>query len=162
MGNAVVTGTVDLAPLEVTSTDGKPQKLARPVTGDLLVNGVTVSLASDSVASIVDTVNRFARKTVVTASIGSGSTEAVTAKSSAVPEVKYLVLTSPNDIRLDGDYAALNAFGLAGGVTPVSTDAAPASTGGFFGAKSTEATAKTEAVAKSTEAAPKSTKSSAT
>lgn len=130
MGNAVVTGTVDLATLEVTSTDGKPPKLVPPVTGDLLVNGVTVSLASDTVDSVVETVNRFTPLTVVTASIGSGSTEAVTAVStdavtaisSEVPEVKYLILTSPNDIRLSGDTAALDSLGLGGGVTHCSTD----------------------------------------
>ncbi len=120
MGNAVVTGTVDFTTHEVTSTDGKPPKLVPPVTGDLLVNGVTVSLASDTVESVVQTVNRFTPLTVVTASI-QGST--ATANSTA-PAVKHLVLTSPNDIRLDGDTATMDALGIGGGVTHVSTEAA--------------------------------------
>jgi len=119
MSNAVVTGTVDFTTHEVTSTDGKPPKLVPPVTGDLLVNGVNVSLASDTVDSVVQTVNRFTPLTLVTASI-QGST--VTADSSA--PVKHLVLTSPNDIRLAGDTATMDALGLGGGVTQVSTEAA--------------------------------------
>jgi hypothetical protein len=84
----------------------------------------------------------------------------VTTKSSAVPEIKYLILTSPDHIRLDGDTGALGSLGLTGGVTHVSTEAEPASTGGFFsgGMTHTEAVAEpvtyvsTEAVAEPTSA----------
>jgi hypothetical protein len=121
MGNATVTGTVDLAPLEVTSSEGAPPHFVTPLTGDLRINGVMVPLRAESVDGVVNTINRFSQLTTVTASVTTGSTESATAKSSSEPEKKYLVLTSPEHMRFDGDSSISASLGLTGGLTRTST-----------------------------------------
>lgn len=107
MNHAVVYGSVDLTKRTTTLSDS------------LTLNGVEVPLMADTVDAVVGTINRFTPLTNVTASVAAaGSTEAV-AKSSH--PAKHLVLTSPADIRIDGDQHVLDALGLTGGLTKVST-----------------------------------------
>jgi hypothetical protein len=124
MGNAVVTGTVDLATLEITSSADQPL-FAKPIDGELRLNGVMVPVRAETIDALVGTINRFTPLTVVTASIGDGSSEpapeSATAESSA-PGKKFLVLTSPDHMRVAGDIGIAAALGLAtGGLTRKST-----------------------------------------
>jgi hypothetical protein len=138
MGNAVLTGTVDLATLEVTSTDAAPPKFIKLLTGDMRLNGVRVTLYSDSVDAAVKTINRFTPQTNVTASVSGSSVKAppvVTAASTdplapppAPPEppAKHLVLTSPETMRVtperpDGDTNLLDTLGLVAGTVTASS-----------------------------------------
>jgi hypothetical protein len=120
MGDAVVTGTVDLSTLEVTSSEGAPPKFASPLSGDLRINGVRVSLYAETVDGVVNTINRFSQLTTVTASVDTGATESSTGKSSDTGE-KYLVLTSPEHMRFDGDSSIAASLGIVGGLTHAST-----------------------------------------
>jgi hypothetical protein len=126
MGNAVVTGTVDLATLEVTSvSSADAPHFATPIDGELRLNGVMVPLRAETVDAVVNTINRFTPQTIVTASIGTGSSElsseSSTEKSSA-PGKKYLVLTSPEHMRVAGDIGIAAALGLeTGGLTRTSS-----------------------------------------
>jgi hypothetical protein len=124
MGNAVETGTVDLATLEVSSSGPTPL-FRTPLDGELRLNGVMVPLWATSVDAVVKTINRFTPQTDVTASISGGSSESTTATSSdgkTEPAKKYLVLTSPENMRVAGDIGIAAALGLAtGGVTLAST-----------------------------------------
>jgi hypothetical protein len=117
MTNAVVTGTVDLVSLEALSTNPALQhKFVTKLAGNMLLNGVRVSLHSDSSDTLVKTVNRFTTQSLVVASVGASTT----AKSTDA-KAKYFILTCPEDMRLDGDDHVLGTLGLISGTTRAST-----------------------------------------
>lgn len=115
MSNAVVTGKTNLSSLEAHSTGSGPGKFHVPLTGALVLNGVSVSLRSNSVEAILKTINRFTPQSVVTASV-------------TADKGKHLVLTSAEDMHVDGDSQVLSALGVTSGITKVSTFVAVAPT----------------------------------
>jgi hypothetical protein len=117
MSNAVATGRLDLTTLEAKSTSSAPPKLAHPVLGTLVLNGVRVSLRSDSVDSIAKTINRFTTQTLITASVAASTLTGASTDAKA----KYLILTSPEDMSVDGDSGTLATLGLTSNVTKCST-----------------------------------------
>lgn len=125
MSNAVVTGTVDLASLETKSTDAAAHKFTHKVVGNLVLNGVRVSLHSDSADHLVKTVNRWTPQSNITASVGASTSPTATSTGA---KAKYLVMTSPEEMRLDGDQHTLTELGLTSCVTAASTSATAAST----------------------------------
>jgi hypothetical protein len=132
MSNAVVTGSADLTSLEAKSSGSAPSKFKNDVKGDLILNGVRVPLHADSADKLVKTVNRFTPQTEITASVAASTVAASTAASvvaSSLPKPKYLCLTSPDDMTVDGDGHLLGELGLVTGVTLASTGVTAASTG---------------------------------